>query len=60
MKIQELRKLSKEELQKSLADNRKRAQELRVVLATEKVKNIKEVREIKKDIAKILTILNTK
>lgn len=60
MKIQELRKLNKEELQKSLADNRKKAQELRVVLATEKVKNIKEIREIKKDIAKILTILNTK
>ncbi|HOI60054.1 MAG TPA: 50S ribosomal protein L29 [Candidatus Pacearchaeota archaeon] len=60
MKIQELRKLNKEELQKSLADNRKKAQELRVVLATEKVKNIKEIKEIKKDIAKILTILNTK
>jgi large subunit ribosomal protein L29 len=60
MKIEDLRKLNKEELQKNLEDNRKKAQELRMTLATEKVKNIKEIREIKKDIAKILTVLNTK
>lgn len=60
MKIQELRKLKKEELHKNLDDNRKKAQELRMSLVTSKVKNIKELREIKKDIAKILTILNTK
>jgi len=60
MKIQELIKLNKEDLLKNLEDSRKKAQEMRMTLATEKVKNIKELREIKKDIAKILTILNTK
>lgn len=60
MKIQELRKLKKEELLKNLDESRKKAQELRMSLATSKVKNIKELREIEKDIAKILTILNTK
>ena len=60
MKTQELKKLSKEELVKSLDDNRKKAQEMRMDLATSKVKNVKELNEIKKTIAKILTILNTK
>lgn len=60
MKIQELGKLKKEELLKNLDESRKKAQELRMSLATSKVKNIKELREIEKDIAKILTILNTK
>lgn len=60
MKIQELKKLNREELMKTLDENRKKAQELRMSLATSKVKNIKEVRGIKKEIAKILTILNTK
>jgi len=60
MKIQELRKLKKEELLKNLDESRKKAQELRMSLATSKVKNVKELGKIKKDIAKILTILNTK
>ncbi|MDD4661751.1 MAG: 50S ribosomal protein L29 [Candidatus Pacebacteria bacterium] len=60
MKIQELKKLNREELMKSLDENRKKAQELRMSLATSKVKNIKEVKETRKEIAKILTILNTK
>ncbi|MDD3032432.1 MAG: 50S ribosomal protein L29 [Candidatus Pacebacteria bacterium] len=60
MKTQELKKLSKEELVKSLDENRKKAQEMRMDLATSKVKNVKELNEIKKTIAKILTILNTK
>ncbi|MDD3046138.1 MAG: 50S ribosomal protein L29 [Candidatus Pacebacteria bacterium] len=60
MKIQELKKLNREELMKTLDESRKKAQELRMSLATSKVKNIKEVRGIKKEIAKILTILNTK
>jgi large subunit ribosomal protein L29 len=60
MKTQELKKLSKEELVKSLDDHRKKAQEMRMSLATEKVKNVKELNDIKKTIAKILTILNTK
>lgn len=60
MKIQELKKLNREELMKTLDESRKKTQELRMSLATSKVKNIKEVRGIKKEIAKILTILNTK
>ncbi|MDD2548224.1 MAG: 50S ribosomal protein L29 [Candidatus Pacebacteria bacterium] len=60
MKTQELQKLKAEELHQRLHDKRKRAQEIRMSLATSKVKNIKELREVKKDIARILTILNTK
>jgi large subunit ribosomal protein L29 len=60
MKTQELRKLNKEDLLKNLEEKRKNAHELTISLAGEKVKNMKELREMKKDIARILTILNTK
>lgn len=60
MKIQELKKTNEQELFKNLEEKRKKVQEMRMDLATKKVKNIKELRETKKDIAKILTILNNK
>jgi len=60
MKIAELRKKSKEELQKILIDNRERLRQLRFDLSAGKVKNVKEVRNIKKEIAKILTLLKEK
>jgi len=56
MKTSELRQRSKEELQKILQDNRERLRALRFDLASGKVKNVKEIRKIKKDIARILTI----
>lgn len=57
MEISEFRAKSPVELQKMLAEYREKLRQLRFDLAAGKVKNIREIREIKKDIARILTIL---
>jgi len=60
MKITELRQKSKSELQKLLQDCREKLRQLRFDLVAGKVKNVKEIRMIKKDIARILTLLKQK
>lgn len=61
MKVRELQQKSKSELQKLLQDNRGKLRQLRFDLSAGKVKNVREVRRIKKEIARILTLLrNTK
>lgn len=60
MKITELRQKSKSELQKLLQESRERLRQLKFDLTSGKVKNVKEIRETKKDIARILTLLNEK
>jgi len=60
MKIVELRQKSKGELEKVLADNRERLRQLRFDLAAGKVKNVREIHLLKKDIARILTLLKQK
>ena len=57
MKIRELRRKSKKELQETLIGLRDKLRELRFNLAGGKVKNIKEIRQTKRDIARILTLL---
>lgn len=57
MKITELRQKSKNELQKMLRDSREKLRQLRFDLASGKVKNVREIRQTKKDIARILTKL---
>jgi len=57
VKINELRQKSKEELEKSLQDSREKLRQLRFDLSAGKVKNVREIRRIKKEIARILTIL---
>lgn len=57
MKISELRQNNKKELQNQLKEKRERLRVLRFDLVSGKVKNVKEIREIKKDIARILTLL---
>ena len=57
MKTTELRQKSKSELQKLLQDNREKLRQLRFDLAAGKVKNVREIRKTKKDIARILTII---
>jgi len=57
MKTTELQQKSKSELQKILSDDREKLRQLRFDLAAGKVKNVREVRKIKKDIARILTLL---
>lgn len=57
MTITELRQKSPEELKALLTEKRERLGELRFLLAQKKVKNVKEVASIRKDAARILTLL---
>ena len=57
MKKVEVQKKSKSDLEKLIRDKRERLRFLRFNLAVGKVKNVREVREVKKDIARILTKL---
>ena len=58
MKITELRQKPKGELHKILQDNREKLRQLRFDLVSGKIKNVREVRKVKKEIAQVLTILN--
>lgn len=58
MKAIDLRKKSKEELQDLLKEKKRRLDELSFMLHQKKVKNVKESYETRKDIARILTLLN--
>lgn len=60
MKIKELRLLSKEELLKKIGDSKEKLRQLRFDLAAGKVKNVREIRQTKKIIARIKTLLNPK
>lgn len=55
--MSEIRQKSEKELEEILKRKRERLRELRFELAAGKVKSIKEIRIIKKDIARILTFL---
>lgn len=57
MKITELRKKTNEDLPGLLEEKRRRRYELVELLRGKKTKNVKELREVKKDIARILTLL---
>lgn len=57
MKAKELRKKSESELQKILKEKREKLQKLRFDLSAGKLKNFQEIKQTKRDIARILTIL---
>jgi len=57
MKISEFKQKPKKELQRLLQNNQDKLRQLRFDLVSGKVKNVREIRQIKKDIARILTIL---
>lgn len=57
MKISEIKQKSQNELHRILAEKQEKLRQLRFDLASGKVKNVREIRQIKKDIARILTIL---
>ncbi len=59
-KIREFSRLPKQELQRNLSEKRERLRQLRFDLASGKIKNVGEIREIKRDIARIITILKNK
>ncbi len=44
-------------MQKILKDDREKLKQLRFDLAAGKVKNVREIRKIKKEVARILTLL---
>ena len=60
MKIQELKQRPEDELKKLLQDSREKLRQLKFDLASGKVKNVREIRSIKKDIARILTSFSQK
>jgi large subunit ribosomal protein L29 len=57
MKAKELREKKIEELEKILKEKREKLKNLKLDLALGKLKNVREIRQTKRDIARILTIL---
>jgi len=60
MEIKELRLKEITELNQLLKDNRKKLDDLKFKIKQGQLKNIREIRLIKKDIAKILTVIREK
>lgn len=60
MKISEISKKSKPELEILLAENRDQLRVLRFDVQLKQSKNVREIRKTKKSIAQILTILKEK
>ena len=57
MKPQELRKKDKKELEKIVLELEKKLSDLRFKFSSGKLKNVKEINNLKKDIARVLTII---
>lgn len=57
MHIKELREKNKEELKKLLVEKQKEARKFRFDIAAKQIKNNRELRKSKRDIARILTLL---
>ncbi|HOW12780.1 MAG TPA: 50S ribosomal protein L29 [Candidatus Pacearchaeota archaeon] len=60
MKAKELKNKKPDELKQILKEKREKLYQFKVDLSAGKVKDIREIRLIKKDIARILTILKEK
>ncbi|MCX6764430.1 MAG: 50S ribosomal protein L29 [Candidatus Nealsonbacteria bacterium] len=60
MKISEIRQKSKTEVDKLFLELSEKIGKLNFDLVSGKVKNVREIRETKKDIARIMTIKNCK
>ncbi len=60
MKMKELKKLENKDLNEKLAELRNKTRELRFSIANNQLKAVRQLRDVKKTIAKILTILNQK
>lgn len=57
MKIKDIRNKSDKELQKDLADSRAKLLQLSIDYRTKEVKNVREIRSVKRTIARILTVM---
>ena len=60
MKAIELRKRDKKELEKTVLELRKKLSDLRFKFSSGKLKNVKEINNSKKELARILTVLKEK
>ena len=60
MRIKELREKSEGELRKLLEEKKEAVRKIRFDIASKQVKNHREMRNAKRDIARMLTILNIK
>ena len=60
MKMQEIKKMGEGELKKTLASLREQVRDLKFKIHSKEVKNHHTVSQIKKDIARILTVINEK
>lgn len=60
MKIKELKDKNKEELAKLLEEKRGQVRKLRFDVALRQMKRVRDLRNTKRDIARILTLLNKK
>jgi ribosomal protein L29 len=58
MKIKELRGKNIEELKKLLAEKRESVRKLRFDVATKQVKNTRQIRNDKRDVSRIETLIN--
>lgn len=57
MKTKELNQKTKKELNDLLIESRRKLGQLRFDLASKKLKNIREIRGLRRDVARIITIL---
>jgi large subunit ribosomal protein L29 len=60
MKIMELREKTDQELQRMLAEQRNKVRDLRFKVAARQLADIRDVREAKKAIARILTVMRSR
>ncbi|MDX1535205.1 MAG: 50S ribosomal protein L29 [Candidatus Spechtbacterales bacterium] len=60
MKAKELRKKSETELLKLLQDKRSQVVNFKINISSGNVTNVREIRQTKKDIARIQTVLNAR
>lgn len=57
-KLREFLRIDKKGLQHVLLEKKEKLRQFRFELTAGKVKNVREIREIKKDIARIMTLLS--
>lgn len=60
MDFQELQKKEVKDLQQLLAQTRDKLRELRFKDANKQLKNVRQIRSLKKEVARILSVLNSR
>lgn len=60
MEYKELKNKSEKDLQEMLSENREELRSLRFEASENQLKNVKKIYKIRKDIARILTFINSK